>query len=70
MKFVPLLICVAIGGCSSPDVQNVDAPNSEDVVSACVTEEVLREANASEEEIRQFREDEAKAKAAGEATCG
>ena len=70
MRISLLLIFVTLGACSSSNEQRADAPDSEYTVSACVTEEVLREANASEEEIRQFREDEAKAKAANEATCG
>jgi hypothetical protein len=57
-----------------PPAQTVPAENTDGWVTGCMTEETLREANASKEDIEQFRAEEAKAKAEAkadaEATCG
>jgi hypothetical protein len=53
--------------------QAVPAGNTDDWVTGCLTEETLRKANASKEDIQQFKKDEAKASAeanADEPTCG
>jgi hypothetical protein len=80
--------CVALAACSSKEQpkshqtrpSTVDAaqpqPSARDLENAtapCVTEDLLREANASEEDIRQFKKDEAKAASksgAKSSTCG
>lgn len=57
---LPLLICIGVGACSSSDGQRIDNADTENTTAPCVTEEMLREAHASESDIRQFKKDQAK----------
>ena len=59
MRFLHLFIFIAASGCSLAEEPATNTGEFE--VASCITEEMLREANASEEEIRQFKEDEAAA---------
>ena len=68
MRMMAILICVSLGGCSSTDRPKADVADIDEVVAPCINEEVLREYNVTEEEIRQFK-DETKAKADAEAMC-
>jgi hypothetical protein len=70
MRKLILLVVALFGGCSSPDEQQKNAIGLNDAVSACITEEVLREYNATEKDIRDFKEAGAKRGTATEATCG
>ena len=68
MKLVAAIICIALAGCDASNVvETAEALDMENMVRACMTDEILREANASEEEIRKFKEEQAKA---GTPSCG
>ena len=68
MRLSPLLILVTVTACSASPDRRTDLPEFENASASCVTEEMLREANASEDDIKQFRRDEAEAN--HRATCG
>jgi predicted component of type VI protein secretion system len=68
MRLFATITCVVLAGCSASDVtQTANALDVENIVKACMTDEILREANASEVEIKQFKKDQAEA---GAVTCG
>lgn len=68
MRLLAAISCVALAGCSGSDVvATAEALDMENVVRACMTDEILREAHATEEEIRQFKQDQAEA---GAVSCG
>jgi hypothetical protein len=68
MKIIAAIACIVLAGCSGDEiVQTAEALNIENVVRACMTDEVLREAHATDEEIRQFKKEQAEA---GAVTCG
>ena len=64
MRKLLLIFFVAVSACSSSD----DRRDSENAVAPCITEEVMREANMSEAEIKEFKDEEAKANR--EESCG
>lgn len=68
MKFFAAITCIALAGCSGSDiVQTAEALDVENMVRACMTDEILREAHATEEEIKQFKQQQAEA---GAVSCG
>ena len=68
MKLFAAIICLVLAGCSGSDiVETAEALDVENMVKACMTDEILREAHATEEEIRQFKKDQAEA---GAKSCG
>jgi hypothetical protein len=68
MRLIVAISCVVLAGCSGSEVaQTADAFDMENIVRACMTDEILREAHATEEEIRKFKKDQAEA---GAVTCG
>lgn len=68
MRLLAAIACVVTASCSGSDgVQTAEALDVENIVKACMTDEILREAHATEEEIRQFKKDQADA---GAVTCG
>jgi uncharacterized OsmC-like protein len=68
MKLFAAITCIALAGCSGDDlVQTAEALDVENMVRACMTDEILREAHATEEEIKQFKKDQAEA---GAVSCG
>jgi hypothetical protein len=68
MKIIAAITCVVLAGCSGDEiVQTAEALDMENMVRACMTDEILREAHATDEEIRQFKKEQAEA---GAVTCG
>jgi hypothetical protein len=68
MRLLAAITCVVLTGCSGSDVvETAEALDVENIVKACMTDEILHEAHATEEEIRQFKKDQAEA---GAVTCG
>jgi len=68
MKLLAAITCVALASCSGSDVvETAEALDVENIVKACMTDEILREAHATEEEIEQFKKDQAEA---GAFNCG
>lgn len=68
MKLFAVIACTVLAGCSGSDiVQTAEALDVENMVRACMTDEILREAHATEEEIRKFKEEQAEA---GAVSCG
>ena len=68
MRLFAAITCVVLAGCSASEiVETANALDVENMVKACMTDEILREAHASEEEIRQFKKDQAEA---GAVSCG
>jgi hypothetical protein len=68
VKIFAAITCIALTGCSGDDlVQTAEALDVENMVRACMTDEILREAHATEEEIRQFKKDQAET---GAVSCG
>lgn len=68
MKLFAAITCVVLAGCSADDiVQAANTLDVENIVKACMTDEVLREAHATEEEIRQFKKEQVEA---GAVDCG
>jgi len=68
MRLLVVITCTVLAGCSGSDiVQTAEALDVENMVRACMTDEVLREAHATEEEIRKFKQEQAEA---GAVSCG
>ena len=68
MRIFIAITCIALAGCSGSDVvQTAEALDMENIVRACMTDEILREAHATEAEIAKFKKDQVEA---GAFDCG